>query len=192
MLHSHWLMSLVSISLCISIRPWPTLRYGRIVFANWILLGDQFVNHMQKTGPKSDIFHGFLDLLKIWWKMRFLNVYEKVCVELWVWSLYESRMGVKISSNFIRKTLQNPWKMSDLGPVFCMWFTNWSSNKIQLAKTVIRLIVQSFITVGHFLPQQIRPYLRVGHGAVRYSKYPPALDQSDCTNGSRGTITRII
>ena len=32
------------------------------VFANWILLGDQFVNHMQKTGPKSDIFHGFWDL----------------------------------------------------------------------------------------------------------------------------------
>ena len=29
---------------------------------------------------------------------------------------------VQVSSNFIRKTLQNPWKMSDLGPVFCMWF----------------------------------------------------------------------
>ena len=51
-------------------------------FANWILLGDQFVNRMQKTGPKSDIFHGFWDLLKIWWKMRFLNVYEKVCVSV--------------------------------------------------------------------------------------------------------------
>ena len=25
----------------------------------WILSGNQFANHMQKTGPKSDIFHGF-------------------------------------------------------------------------------------------------------------------------------------
>ena len=31
----------------------------------WILLGDQFANYLQKTGPKSDIFHGFWDLLKI-------------------------------------------------------------------------------------------------------------------------------
>ena len=31
----------------------------------WILLEDQFMNQMQKTGPKSDIFHGFRDLLKI-------------------------------------------------------------------------------------------------------------------------------
>ena len=27
----------------------------------WILFRDQFANHMQKTGPKSDIFHGFWD-----------------------------------------------------------------------------------------------------------------------------------
>ena len=25
----------------------------------WIFSGNQFANHMQKTGPKSDIFHGF-------------------------------------------------------------------------------------------------------------------------------------
>ena len=38
------------------------------VFANWILLEDQFVNQMQKMGPnqpKSDIFHGLWDLSKV-------------------------------------------------------------------------------------------------------------------------------
>ena len=57
---------------------WPTKRYGLIfrleiiptisycciqsqlvINESWRVLKDQFVNHMQKTGPKSDIFHRF-------------------------------------------------------------------------------------------------------------------------------------
>ena len=66
---------------------------------------------MQKTLPKSNIFHGFCDLLKIWWKMGFLNVYEKVCVR-WALKLYITQLP-----NFITKRSQNPRKIVNLDPI---------------------------------------------------------------------------
>ena len=31
----------------------------------WILLGNQFANYIQKTGPKSDIFYGFWSVFRL-------------------------------------------------------------------------------------------------------------------------------
>ena len=92
----------------------------------------------KKPDPNRTFFMDFGTFSKFDEKWDFWTSMRKYAWSGWVHGkdcARASRKSWQISSNFIRKTLQNPWKMSDLGPVFCMWFANWSPNNIQMSQS---------------------------------------------------------
>lgn len=82
--------------------------------------------------PESDIFHGFWNVFLL----KFEEISDPHRCPLYTTSRILSHRRSKFSF-FITfwKGSQNPWKISDLGPVFCIWLVNWFPSKIKMCQS---------------------------------------------------------